>query len=61
MSIKKLEILRSEAYNDYERWNGIHLSRNWSDVGKTEKQAFALSQYFEGKLDGLNEALKLIK
>jgi hypothetical protein len=58
MTIKKM-IEDAEANAD--KWRSICARGTHAQHDKTEVQAIALREYFEGRLDGLVEAKRLMK
>jgi len=41
---------------DFQKWQLIVINKDWEMFGKTEIEAIALREYFEGVRDGLVEA-----
>ena len=58
MTLKSM-IKDTEANAD--KWRSIVARGAWLQHDKTEIQAIALREYFEGRLDGLVEAKRLMK
>ena len=50
-----------DAERNADKWRGIVSRGTWAEKGKTEIQAIALREYFEGMLDGLTESKLLTK
>ena len=50
-----------DAQLNADKWTGIVSRGTWLQYDKTEIQAIALREYFEGMLDGLTEAKLLMR
>ena len=56
-----LRSLIKDAEASANKWRSITARGSHSQHNKTEVQAIALREYFEGRLDGLVEAKRLMK
>lgn len=57
----RIQAMHDTALEEHIKWFAIHARCEEEEHGKTREEVRALSEYFEGKVDGFVESLRLIR